>query len=125
MSVFEIYVEKKPSYTEEAASVAADLRLGLQIESIKNVRIINRYYAEGITADNFEAVKRTIFFFFFVDIIYDKLPSLDEACFFAVEYLPGQFDQRADSCAQCVSLAIGKERPVIQSAKIYAIYGNI
>ncbi|MDR2596250.1 MAG: phosphoribosylformylglycinamidine synthase, partial [Treponema sp.] len=125
MSVFEIYVEKKSDYAEEAASVVADLRLGLQIENIKNVRIINRYFAEGITADDFEAVKHVIFSEPSVDIIYDKLPSLDGAYFFAVEYLPGQFDQRADSCAQCVSLATGKERPVIQSAKIYAVYGNI
>ena len=125
MSVYEIYVEKKSEYAEEAASAAADLRLGLQTEKISSIRIINRYFAEGISAHDFESVKSTIFYEPPVDICYDKLPALDDARVFAVEYLPGQFDQRADSCAQCISLATGKERPNIQSAKIYAVYGNI
>ncbi|MDR0444620.1 MAG: phosphoribosylformylglycinamidine synthase [Treponema sp.] len=125
MSVYEIYVEKKLPFAEEAAAVAADLRLGLQIENIESVRIINRYYAEGISAEDFNAAKNTVFSEPPVDIIYDKLPHLDGTHIFAAEYLPGQFDQRADSCAQCISLATGKERPVIRSAKIYAVSGNI
>jgi phosphoribosylformylglycinamidine synthase len=127
VSVYEIYVEKKHSFAEEAVSVAADLRLGLQLQNdgITKVRIINRYFAEGISAEDFFSAKNTIFSEPPVDIIYDKLPDFDGARIFAVEYLPGQFDQRADSCAQCISLASGKERPIIQSAKIYAVYGNI
>jgi len=124
MSVHEIYVEKKSEYAEEAASVAADLRMGLQTEKITSLRIINRYFAEGITPEDFHAVKNTIFSEPPVDVTYDELPSFENARVFAVEYLPGQFDQRADSCAQCISLATGKERPNIQSAKIYAVYGN-
>jgi phosphoribosylformylglycinamidine synthase len=125
MSVYEIYVEKKSGFAQEAASVAADLRLGLQLENITTLRIVNRYFAEGISAEDFQIVKNTIFSEPPVDVIYGKLPSFENARVFAVEYLPGQFDQRADSCAQCISLATGKERPKIQSARIYAIYGNV
>jgi len=131
MSVFEIYVEKRPEYAEEALSVAADLRLGLQLENIEKVRVINRYFAEGISAEDFKNAKNTIFSEPPVDVIYDTLPSLKDAAsssqplIFALEFLPGQFDQRADSCAQCISLATGKERPRIHSSKIYAIYGDI
>jgi len=125
MSVYEIYVEKKPEFAQAASSAAADLRLALQIENIEKVRIVNRYFAEGIEAHDFENAKNTIFSEPPVDIVYDKLPSFEDSRVFAVEYLPGQFDQRADSCAQCISLATGKERPVIHSSKIFAVYGNI
>ena len=78
MGVYEIYVEKKPDFAEEAASVAADLRLGLQIENIEKVRIINRYFAQGIAAQDFEDAKNTIFSEPPVDIVYEKLPSFEE-----------------------------------------------
>jgi len=125
MPVYEIYVEKKPDFAEEARAVAADLRLGLQIENITSLRIINRYFVEGISPEDFESAKTTIFSEPPADIIYDKLPALDGAFTIAVEYLPGQYDQRADSAAQCISLAFGKERPVVRTAKIYAVYGSI
>ncbi|MCL2185090.1 MAG: phosphoribosylformylglycinamidine synthase [Treponema sp.] len=125
MSVFEIYVEKKEKFAEEASAAASDLRLGLQLKNIESVRIINRYFAENISQEDFEKAKNTIFSEPPVDIIYDTLPSLNDARVFAVEFLPGQFDQRADSCAQCISLATGKERPNIHSSKIFAIYGDI
>jgi phosphoribosylformylglycinamidine synthase len=125
MSVCEIYVEKKGDFAQESFSVAADLRLALQIQNIEKVRIVNRYFMQGISADDFEKAKNTIFSEPPVDIIYDKIPDFDGARFFALEFLPGQFDQRADSCAQCISLATGKERPLINSSKIYAVYGGI
>jgi len=125
MSVFQIYVEKKPAFADEAASVADDLRLTLQINDISRVRIINRYFAQGISAQDFESAKNTIFSEPPVDIIYDELPDLNGSRAFAVEFHPGQFDQRADSCEQCISLATGKERPKIHSSKIFAVYGNI
>jgi phosphoribosylformylglycinamidine synthase len=125
MGVFSIFVEKKANFAEEATAVAADLRLALQIDSIEKVRLINRYYAEGISEADFTAAKNTIFSEPPVDLVYDGLPSFENARVFAMEFLPGQFDQRADSCAQCISLATGKERANIQSAKIFAIYGNI
>jgi phosphoribosylformylglycinamidine synthase len=135
MPVYEIYVEKKPAFAGEAATLASDLRSVLQIAGISAVRIINRYFAEGISAEDFMAAKTTIFSEPPVDNIYDKFPGFDINCnkgnhfngmrLLAVEYLPGQFDQRADSCAQCISLATGKERPVIRSARIYAVSGAI
>ena len=125
MSVFEIYVEKRPEYADEAAAVAADLRLGLQIDTIEKVRIINRYFAEDISAEDFDAAKNTIFSEPPVDMVYSTMPALDDARVFAAEFLPGQFDQRADSCAQCISLATGKERPKIHWSKIFVLYGNI
>jgi len=129
MSIYEIYVEKKANYAQEAVSLAADLQIGLKIDKITKIRIINRYFVENIQANDFETAKKTIFSQPPVDNIYETLPSFydsqSKARVFAVEFLPGQFDQRADSCAQCISLATGRERPKINSAKIYAIYGEI
>jgi phosphoribosylformylglycinamidine synthase len=102
----------------------------LQIAGVSAVRIINRYFAEGISAEDFAAAKTAIFSEPPVDSVYDKFPGFDGNCrnntrLLAVEYLPGQFDQRADSCAQCISLATGKERPVIRSARIYVVDGAV
>ncbi|MCL2214420.1 MAG: phosphoribosylformylglycinamidine synthase [Treponema sp.] len=124
MSVYEIYVEKKPEYAQEAASVLSDLRLGLQLDKITGVRIANRYFAEDISEIDFNSVRNTVFSEPPVDITYDKFPDFNNARVFAVEYLPGQYDQRADSCAQCISLTTGKDRPRIHSSKIYALYGD-
>ncbi|MDR2941928.1 MAG: phosphoribosylformylglycinamidine synthase [Treponema sp.] len=124
MDVFGIYVEKKAEFAQEAADVAGDLRLAFQIQ-IEKVRIINRYFAQGISPQDFESAKNTIFSEPPVDTVYEQPPDFESARVFAVEFLPGQFDQRADSCAQCISLATGKERPVVHSSKIYALYGNI
>jgi len=124
MEVFSIFVEKRAEFAEEAEAVASDLRLALNIQ-IEKVRIINRYFAQGISSEDFNAAKSAIFSEPPVDIVYDELPDLPGAKVFAVEFLPGQFDQRADSCAQCISLANGKERPLIHSSKIYALYGKI
>jgi len=141
MAVYEIYVEKKPAFAVEAAALASDLRSVLNISGISAVRIINRYFAEGISAEDFESAKTAIFSEPPVDNFYDKIPGLNGNSyagnsyngadgnngtrFLAVEYLPGQFDQRSDSCAQCISLATGKERPVIRSARIYAVDGEV
>ena len=125
MGVYEIYVEKRDEFNLEGQSTAADLHLGFNIENINKIRILNRYFAEGLSEEEFQSVKNTVFSEPPVDIVYHKLPVFENAHVFAVEYLPGQFDQRADSCAQCISLAAGIERPVIHSAKIYAVYGNI
>jgi phosphoribosylformylglycinamidine synthase len=123
MDVFSIYVEKRAEFAQEAWAVAGDLRLAFNLQ-IEKVRIINRYFAQGICAEDFNAAKNAIFSEPPVDIVYEELPDLQGARVFAVEFLPGQFDQRADSCAQCISLATGKERPVIHSSKIYALFGK-
>ncbi|MCL2806048.1 MAG: phosphoribosylformylglycinamidine synthase [Treponema sp.] len=123
MSVYEIYVEKKPEFADE--TLASDLRLGLQMDNIKSVRIINRYFTEGISAEDFEAAKNTVFSEPVVDNIYEKLPSFNDARVFAMEYLPGQFDQKAEICAQCISLAAAIEKPVVNTARIIAVYGDL
>jgi phosphoribosylformylglycinamidine synthase len=122
MSVYEIYVERKTEYAEEAQNLAKDLSLVLKLEGITSVRIINRYFAEGVSKKDFLAAKNTIFSDPAVDVFYDSLPSFnDNTHVFAVEFLPGQFDQRAELCAQCIMLASVKEKPIIKTAKIYVI----
>ncbi|MCL2442025.1 MAG: phosphoribosylformylglycinamidine synthase [Treponema sp.] len=129
MSIYELYVEKKPDFAEEAIILTADLHLILQIETITKIRIINRYFTEGISVSDYETAKNTVFCEPPLDIIYDTIPSFtntqEKVHVFAVEDLPGQYDQRADYCASCISMATGKERPVINTAKIYVIYGNV
>lgn len=126
MSVFRIYVEKKPSFAVEAKSVLHDIQSALKIDNLRDIRIINRYDAEKITEADFRLATPTVFSEPAVDNIYTEIPKLkaDERVF-AVEYLPGQFDQRADSCAQCISLLTQSERPTVKSAKLYIVSGNI
>ena len=96
----------------------------LKIESVTGVRILNRYDVENITEEIFEQSKRTVFSEPQLDNIYDALPETDGVVF-AVEYLPGQFDQRADSAAQCIQIISQGERPLIRTAKVYALYGDL
>ena len=124
MAVLELYVEKKKPFAVEAASVLADLKTALQTECVTGVRIVNRYFAEGLAKEDFDTSVNTIFSEPQVDSVYFDLPKLPGRVF-AVEFLPGQFDQRADSCAQCISLATGKARPTIQTAKLYSLVGDI
>ena len=126
MSVFRIYVEKKQQFAVEAKSVFNDIKTALKLDELNGIRIINRYDAEKITEEDFNLAIPTVFSEPSVDNIYYSIPKLksDERVF-AVEYLPGQFDQRADSCAQCISLLTQAERPTVKSAKIYIISGNI
>ncbi|MGN0632704.1 MAG: phosphoribosylformylglycinamidine synthase [Oscillospiraceae bacterium] len=126
MSVFRIYVEKKPEFAVEAKSLANDIRSALGYESLENVRIINRYDAEGLSEEDFKAAVPVVFSEPAVDSVYDHMPKLSDNEFvIAAEYLPGQFDQRADSCAQCISLLRGGKRPVVKSAKVYIFSGEL
>ncbi|SDA29360.1 phosphoribosylformylglycinamidine synthase [Ruminococcus sp. YE71] len=119
MSVYRIYVEKKPGFDVEARSLAASLRSALGFEEL-GVRIINRYDAEGLSEEDFRAAVPVVFSEPAVDVTYDHVPELGENDHvIAAEYLPGQFDQRADSCAQCISLLRGGKRPAVKSAKVY------
>ena len=123
--VYRIYSEKKNAYAVEAKSVASDLRRTLGID-VDKVRFFNRYDVEGVSAEDFERAKTLIFSEPNVDDIYDELPEFEKGTkVFVTEYLPGQFDARADSCSQCFSLLTGKERPTVRSSKVYAVYGNI
>ncbi len=123
--VYRIYVEKKATLDVEATSLLSDIYSFLGIKSIKNVRIINRYDAENISEDLFEYAKTTVFSEPQVDLFYDNLSydSCDNV--FAVEYLPGQYDQRADSASQCIQIISKGERPIIKTAKVYVISGDV
>lgn len=125
MPVFRIYVEKKPEFAVEAHSLAADIQQALGYEP-ESLRIINRYDAEGLSEEDFRASIPVVFSEPAVDVTYDHMPELsDDETAVAAEYLPGQFDQRADSCAQCISLLCGGKRPAVRSAKIYIFGGKL
>jgi phosphoribosylformylglycinamidine synthase len=123
MAVFRIYVEKKREYAVEARGLAADIRDFLQISGLTNLRLLNRYDVEGINPELFDKCRNTIFSEPQVDITFDELPK--EQHVLAVEYLPGQYDQRADSCAQCIQLISQQQRPRVRTARIYLLSGNL
>ncbi|MEA4972422.1 MAG: phosphoribosylformylglycinamidine synthase [Candidatus Metalachnospira sp.] len=122
--VYRIYVEKKKELANEARTLFDDVKTFLGIENIDAVRIVNCYDAENIDAELFENCKRTVFSEPQLDIITDET-NFDGAYVFAVEYLPGQFDQRADSAAQCIQIISQGERPLIKTMKVYALYGDL
>ncbi len=123
--VFRIYVEKQAAYAVEASSLLSDIKSFLGIGSIKNVRVLNRYDAENISADLFDYAKNTVFSEPQVDVTFDKLVTADGDIIFAVEYLPGQYDQRADSASQCIQIISQGDRPIIRTAKVYVLSGDI
>ena len=122
--VYRIYVEKKKELANEAAALLADIRGLLQIDGVTDLRIINRYDVENIDKELFDYAKGTVFSEPQLDIISDEI-DLDGDVVFAVEFLPGQFDQRADSAAQCIQIISQGERPTVRTAKVYMLYGKI
>lgn len=123
--VYRIYVEKKPGLAQEAASLLADLNTLLRLKQLKGLRIINRYDVENIDAALFQTAVATVFSEPQVDAVSGELTDVDGKTVFAVEYLPGQFDQRADSAAQCIQLISQGERPAVRSAKVYVLEGGL
>lgn len=122
--VYRIYVEKKPELANEAKALKNDLRGLLMINGLEDVRVINRYDAENITKELFDYSVKNVFSEPQLDIATEEI-NTDGATVFAVEYLPGQFDQRADSAAQCIQIISQGERPLIRSAKVYCLYGKL
>ncbi len=122
--VYRIFVEKKEGLAHEAMSLLSDVNSLLLIDSVKNIRILNRYDVENIDKDLFDYCKMTVFAEPQLDIVTDSFAD-ENATVFAVEYLPGQFDQRADSAAQCIQIISKGDRPLVKTAKIYAIYGDV
>jgi len=122
--VFRIYAEKKPGLDHEAASLLSELRAFLKMESLTGLRVLNRYDVEGIEESLFETAVHTVFSEPQLDDVYEHIPEHDGYCF-AVEYLPGQFDQRADSAATCIQLISQVERPTVRTAKIYILTGSL
>ena len=123
--VYRIYVEKKPSLANEAAGIYSDLSLLLGIEGLRGVRLLNRYDVENVSEELFRATTSTVFSEPQLDNVYTEIPTGDFAAVFAVEYLPGQFDQRADSAAQCIQIISCGERPTVRTAKVYLLEGEL
>ncbi|MEE0809275.1 MAG: phosphoribosylformylglycinamidine synthase [Acutalibacteraceae bacterium] len=122
--VYRIYVEKKAELAHEANALASELRQLVGIEGLEGVRILNRYDVENIEKDLFDYAVNTVFSEPQLDIA-TRETKFEGAYVFAVEFLPGQFDQRADSAAQCIQIISQGERPTIRTAKVYALYGNL
>ncbi|MBR4073014.1 MAG: phosphoribosylformylglycinamidine synthase, partial [Clostridia bacterium] len=123
--VYRIYVEKKQGLREEAASLTADIQSFLQIKSLKEIRLLNRYDVEKISEELFRHSINTVFSEPQQDDTAEVFEDDTAAAVFAVEYLPGQFDQRADSAAQCIQIISQSERPLVRTAKVYALYGEL
>ena len=123
--VYRVCVEKKPGLAPECASLLSDCRSFLDLKSLENVRIWNRYDVEGIDETLFAYATNTVFSEPQLDLTSGEIDASGAAAVFAVEPLPGQFDQRADSAAQCIQLLSQGERPRIRTAKVYALYGTL
>ena len=121
--VYRIFVEKKPGQTHEADKLLKDVQEFLQISALESVRVINRYDVENIDEALFENAVRNVFSEPQVDNTYSELSA--EGIVFAVEPLPGQFDQRADSAAQCIQIISQGERPLVRTAKVYVLTGAL
>ena len=127
MSVYRCFSKKKEGFDVEAQGLCRQLREQLGIDGLQSVTILNRYDVEQIDREVYERAKDIVFSEPQVDVVYDgdfPMPRIAGA-FFAVEALPGQFDQRADSAAQCIQLMAGVDRPLIAYAKVYFLEGHL
>ena len=126
MQVRRVLSEKKEAFAVEAKGILSDITADLDIKTVTKVRVINRYDISGITDDEYEAAKKVVFSEPPVDDVYDEDTDLSDSCYvLIIEALPGQYDQRADSAAQCVQFLTQKERPLVKTAKIVAFYGSL
>ncbi|MTI60744.1 MAG: phosphoribosylformylglycinamidine synthase [Firmicutes bacterium] len=124
--VFRIFVEKKPGFDTESQFLNKEIKEFLGIKGLTAIRVIHRYDIEGISDDIYNRSRETIFAEPPVDLIYDEDFEISEGDrFIAVEYLPGQYDQRADSAAQCIQILTHGEKPEVRCAKIILILGEI
>ena len=122
--VYRIFVEKKDGFNNEAKSLYSDITEFLGIKRLNKLRIFNRYDAENISEKIFNYSIKTVFSEPQLDNVYKEL-NINKAFIFATEYLPGQFDQRAESASQCIQIISQGKKPLIKTAKIYALYGNL
>ncbi|MCL2408188.1 MAG: phosphoribosylformylglycinamidine synthase [Oscillospiraceae bacterium] len=127
MGVFRCFSEKREGFDVEAQALARDLRDFLGIHGVESVRIINRYDVEGITESVYKTARENVFSEPQVDDCYDEIPPElgDGAKTLIIEMLPGQYDQRADSCAQCIQMVSRGDLPTVKAAKLYVLYGNL
>ncbi len=125
-NVKRVFVEKKKGFDVEAHGLYLDIKENLSISGLESVRIINRYDSEGLAQDEYEKAKTSIFSEPPVDDVYDeKIEINSEDKVIAIEYLPGQYDQRADSASQCIQILTQGERPKIKVAKLIVLKGKI
>ena len=125
MSVYRIYVEKKQEFATEAKAVLAELTTALKLNSLEDVRVINRFDVDNVTEGTFTLASNMVFSDPTVDNVYYQLPKLkDDEYIIPTEYLSGQYDQRADMSAECIRILAAEENPLVRYAKIYIIKGN-
>ena len=125
-NVIRVFVEKREGFDVEAGHMLADLRENLGMKEIRALRLLNRYDMEGLSAEEFERARGTVFSEPNADDVYDEEFEVGEGWrVFAMEYLPGQYDQRADSAAQCVQLLTQGERPRVVTARVVCLEGEI
>ncbi|MDD5953052.1 MAG: phosphoribosylformylglycinamidine synthase [Oscillospiraceae bacterium] len=125
-SVIRVFVEKKPGFDVEAQHIKADIEKNLGIHSIEELRLLHRYDVEGLSEEEFQSACKTVFSEPNVDNVWpEEYTFPPEYTVFATEYLPGQYDQRADSAAQCVQLLTHGERPQVASARVFALKGKL
>ena len=122
--VYRIFVEKKPGLDNEAKALFNEATGLLGVQGLEKVRLFNRYDAENISEELFDYAVKTVFSEPQLDVATADI-DVEGATVFAVEYLPGQFDQRADSAAQCIQIISQGDRPTIHNARVYALYGKV
>ena len=122
--VYRVFVEKKFELANEAKALKNEAENFLSIKGIEEIRVFNRYDVENISSDLFDYAINTVFSEPQLDVVYREL-SLDDYTVFATEFLPGQYDQRADSASQCIQIISKGDRPLIRTAKVYAIKGTV
>ena len=125
-NVRRVYVEKKPAFAVKAKELEEEIRSYLGIQTVRGVRVLIRYDVENVSDETFEKACNGIFSEPPVDTLYkEEFPAEEGSRIFSVEFLPGQFDQRADSAVQCVQFIKEDELPVIKTATTYVIEGEI
>jgi len=126
-SVYRCFTEKRPGFDVEAQGVLRDLRGNLGVTAIEKLRLFSRYDIEGVSGEVYARARGIVFSEPQVDECYDEeLPAFSgEHRILAVEALPGQYDQRADSCAQCIQMLTCMDRPTVRSAKVYVFFGRL
>ncbi len=124
-NVRRVYAEKKPDFAVAAKDLKSEIKGYLGINTVTNVRVLIRYDIENISDETYEKAKVSVFSEPPVDELYEETFDANGAAVFSVEYLPGQFDQRADSAVQCVRLLNEEEEPIIRSATTYVIEGQL
>ena len=118
-AVRRLFVEKRPGYDVERQRVFHDLKHNLGLDGLKSLRLLVRYDVAGITDEEFAVARRRVFSEPPLDRVFDERISAEKgAIAFAVEYLPGQYDQRADSAGQCIQILTRKQRPLVATAKV-------